>query len=80
MKRCAILIILCVLFGCTPSVVRVPVNACPPPPPITMPELAVDRLPDKPTTEASLRALMEDHIVLRNTLRQAITALDTYKK
>jgi len=44
-----------------------------------MPELSIERLPEKPETKDALKALMEDHIILQNTLEQCITSLEGYR-
>ena len=78
--RCLLLLTV-LLAGCGGiKTVYVPVPSCPAPPVITMPELAVDRLPKKPETKAALKALLDDHITLKGSLEQCITALDAYKK
>lgn len=66
--------------ACQVKTVYVPVSSCPAPPYISMPELAVDRLPQKPETKDALKALMDDHITLKGSLEQCITALDGYRK
>lgn len=65
--------------GCTKTVM-VPVSSCPAPPVIVMPELAVDRLPQKPGTSDALKALGEDHIVLKSMLNQCVVTLDSYRQ
>ena len=68
------------LAGCAATqTVYIPVSSCPPPPVMIMPELAINRLPQKPETAAGLKALMEDHIVLENTLKQCIINLEGYR-
>lgn len=81
MKACAAMILSTVLLaGCGGiKTVYIPVSSCPAPPVITMPELAVDRLPKKPATAEGLKALMTDHITLKSTLEQCITILEGYR-
>lgn len=79
MTKCAFVILAMLLTGCCPPPVLIPVSSCPPPPTITMPELAVNRLPEKPEVKDGLKALMEDHINLRETLKQCITSLEGYR-
>ncbi len=69
------------LSGCARQVktVYVPVSSCPAPPVITLPELAVNRLPKQPESKDALKALLDDHITLRGTLLQCITILDGYR-
>lgn len=70
------------LSGCACQVktVYVPVSTCPAPPVITMPELAVDRLPAKPETKVALKALLDDHIALKGSLEACIVTVDGYRK
>lgn len=71
---------LILLSGCAATeIVYVPVSSCPQPPTITMPELAVSRLPQKPATAEGLKALLEDHITLKSTIEQCITSLEGYR-
>jgi len=79
MTKCAFVILAMLLTGCCPPPVMIPVSSCPPPPVITMPELAVSRLPKKPATAEGLKALLEDHITLKSTLEQCITSLEGYR-
>lgn len=80
-KTAAILLSTVLLAGCkTIEYVYVPVLSCPAPPTILMPELAVNRLPDKPETADGLKALMDDHLILKSTLQQCITSLEGYRK
>jgi len=67
-----------ILAGCAGKTIYVPVSSCPPPPAISMPELAVSRLPQKPAAPEALKAMIEDHLVLKSSLGQCITALDAY--
>ena len=79
MRRLTILLLSTIwLSGCGIKTVYVPVSSCPQPPVITMPVLAVNQLPQKPETDAALTAFRVDHITLRETLRQCITALGGY--
>lgn len=77
-----LLLLTVLLAGCVGEVktVYVPVSSCPVPPVIVMPELAVDRLPQKPQTKDALKALLDDHIALKGSLEQCVTALDAYRK
>lgn len=76
-----LLLLTVLLAGCGGiKTVYVPVPSCPAPPVITMPELAVDRLPKKPPAADALKALMDDHVTLKSGLEQCITALDGYRK
>ena len=68
------------LAGCGGKIVYVPVSSCPEPPPLTMPAMAVDQLPETPETAAALKALGLDHVTLRGTLETCITRLDAYRK
>ena len=77
--KTALAAVLIILSGCCPPPVLIPVPSCPPPPVITMPELAVDRLPKQPETAPALKALLEDHITLRDTLRQCVGTLEGYR-
>jgi len=73
-------LLLCIfLAGCSPKYVSIPIASCPQPPALTMPELSIERLPEKPETKDALKALMEDHIILQNTLEQCITSLEGYR-
>lgn len=80
--KCAVMILSTVLLaGCGGiKTVYIPVSSCPAPPIITMPELSINRLPQKPETALALKALMIDHINLKSTLEQCIISLDGYKK
>lgn len=78
--RWLLIILLFSLTGCQHvEYVYIPVYSCPAPPTITMPELAVNRLPEKPEVRDGLKALMEDHVNLRETLKQCITIVEGYK-
>lgn len=68
------------LFGCGVKTVSVPVSSCPAPRALIMPELAISRLPKRPQTADTLKALAEDHIALKGSLEQCITILDGYRK
>lgn len=75
------LFITAMLSGCASNrTVYVPVSSCPEPPVMTMPVLAVDRLPDPPPTEEAIKALAEDYIVMKSELQRAILLLDAYRK
>lgn len=67
------------LAGCGGRTVYVPVSSCPQPPPLAMPLLEVDRLPEKPGTAQALKALGSDHVTLQSTLEQCIVHLDAYR-
>lgn len=70
------------LTGCAGQqikTVHIPVSSCPPPPALTMPELAVDRLPAHPTTAEALTAIRDDHIRMRGELERCIVILDGYR-
>lgn len=74
------LILTVTLAGCChDKTVMVPVSSCPAPQIITMPLLAVDRLPKQPGTTDALKALAMDHITLQSTLEQCITTLNGYR-
>jgi len=75
-----LLIMAIFLSGCgTVEYVYVPVSSCPAPPVIIMPDLSVNKLSEKPETKEALKALLEDHINLRETLKQCITIVEGYK-
>jgi hypothetical protein len=75
-----LIMIVTLVGGCCTPTAQVPVSSCPVPPIMIMPELAVDRLPQKPPTADALKALAEDHIVLKYTLEQCIISLDGYRQ
>ena len=79
MKKCAFVILLMLLTACCPPPVLIPVSTCPVPPVMIMPELSINRLPKKPEVKEGLKALMEDHIILKNTLEQCIINLEGYR-
>ena len=78
--RWSLIILLFLMTGCQHvEYVYIPVYSCPAPPTIIMPELSVNRLPEKPEVKDGLKALLEDHVNLRETLKQCITSLEGYK-
>lgn len=77
-RMALLLIALSAGTGCTKTVM-VPVSSCHAPPIISMPDLAVNSLPQKPATADALKALMTDHITLKSTLEQCLTTLDGYR-
>lgn len=67
------------LFACSPKPVLIPVSSCPTPPVINCPTLAIDGLSKKPETKDALKALMIDHINLKDTRDQCLKALEVYR-
>ena len=82
MNYTALIIVALLMSGCAcqPEIVYVPVPTCAEPPAMTMPELAVDRLPRQPETAEGLKALAVDHLKLKATLEQCIINLEAYRK
>ena len=77
------LIVLCsvTLAGCcTPKIVYVPVESCPPPKDeIVYPVLQTENLPSDASTKQRLEALRLDFNSLQTELKRCIIVLDAYK-
>lgn len=76
------LFITAMLFsGCASNrTVYVPVSSCPEPPPVSMPELQVPKLPQPAPTDQALKAIAEDYITMKAELQRLITLLEAYRK
>ena len=79
--RAIVIIAVIILSGCASTrTVYVPVSSCPEPPPVSMPELQVPKLPQPAPTDAALKAIAEDYITMKAELNRLIILLEAYRK
>ena len=79
--RAIVILSVIILSGCASTrTVYVPVSSCPEPPPVSMPELQVPKLPNPAPTDAALKAIADDYLVMKSELQRAILLLDAYRK
>lgn len=79
--RAIVIISVIILSGCASTrTVYVPVSSCPEPPPVSMPELQVPKLPQPAPTDAALKAIAEDYITMKAELNRLIILLEAYRK
>ena len=79
--RAIVIIAVIILSGCASTrTVYVPVSSCPEPPPVSMPELQVPKLPQPAPTDEALRAIAEDYITMKAELNRLIILLEAYRK